>query len=682
MQSVKKELRSLVSYKKFLVILIPVVVLLSIPQITHAETPGVILRFFETVIGNSIYEALGKLLVGIGNFVLTIASLYLRICGTLFNGAMSLTLNMSEFVNNNPAINIVWRVIRDFTGIFFIFLLIWNSIKMILGKNDSGVKSLILNIVVCGLLINFSLFFTKAIVDASNILSLSIYRAIAPGEVISVTDTSATGKISEWGKQVFNDNGIANVFMSALKIPSIYDPNYIAKDKAQKLENSGAISVYFKTAIATFMGAAIMVIAGTNFAIAAVLFLGRFAALILLMAFSPIAFLGDVFPDLKKKKKKWWSTLSGQATFAPVYLLLIYVAMKIVTDERFKAALGSNDPNVTFSAALSGNGPMGVFMQYGIVIYFITTALIVAKDMSGEVGKMSTKYGGLASGFLLQNTLGRGSKMVLKSEAFQKLATNAPSLGVFAKKGLTTLTKAEYGGSKGGYDKRFKDYSKDLSDLGKDIKANPNVIKAKLNDKMDEWREKSINIDKIHADEKTKINKEIMDLVTKNAELEGKKRDSLSGIEKDELEAKIQKNKSTIESKKTERTKLEEKQKKEKDSFAAPDAEKKYEKAQKENIEKEEEKKRKETYIKNIEPRKTIISGVGRALTGNFLTAKAREDAASEVRKSMGKSKKDKAWKDILDLAKESEDKPEKDEKPDGKGEKGGDKPPKADDGH
>ena len=64
-------------------------------------------------------------------------------------------------------------------------------------------------VVIAGVLINFSLFFTKIAIDTSNLVSLAFYRAIAPNSF------SQSG--GNYLQNAFTRGGISDEFMNALK---------------------------------------------------------------------------------------------------------------------------------------------------------------------------------------------------------------------------------------------------------------------------------------------------------------------------------------------------------------------------------------------------------------------------------------------------------------------------------
>ncbi len=317
-----------------------------------------------------------------------------QLSGTLLDYSITWTMNLSDFVEKIPAIELAWKTIRDFATMTFIFLILYHAISMILGLEGLG-KKFIINLVVAGLLINFSLFFTKVIIDASNIVTMQFYNSI------STTD-GATGNIS-------------GVFMQQLKMQSILDQTNAA--------GSGATAGSSVTTL--IMGSILMLIATFTFFAAACLFLMRSAMLIFLMALSPFAYIGNVIPDTGQgaasMSKKWWPQLLSQCTFAPVFLLLVYIGMKILSSKEFLDRVHHADSLVA------------IIFNYAIVIMFFLFALVIAKDSgtwgAGQVigwGKSLQKWG---QGVVGRNTLGIGARYIGKKYDAAEASLKSTSIG-------------------------------------------------------------------------------------------------------------------------------------------------------------------------------------------------------------------------------------------------------------
>src|SRR3989338_1077359 len=81
-----------------------------------------------------------------------------------FNALISIGLS-SEMTSTSTFLSNAWTVVRDLSNIFFILILLYISIKTILGLGGHEVKKMIFHVIIMALLINFSMFFTKVVID-------------------------------------------------------------------------------------------------------------------------------------------------------------------------------------------------------------------------------------------------------------------------------------------------------------------------------------------------------------------------------------------------------------------------------------------------------------------------------------------------------------------------------------
>jgi hypothetical protein len=548
-------------------LIILLVVVATFPDVAHAFNA-------ETYISKAIAWIFNTILMPVAGTILYLA-------GTLLNISIDQSLRISTIVDNVNSIEIAWKTIRDLVSMFFIFIILYISIRTILGFEDKT-KKLIINLVIAGLLINFSLFFSKVIIDASNVLAYGFYNAMPTnGERVSNTARAP------W------NYGISGLFMQQLKIQSNFKPYNPANPSQVKVVESGKAK-FLDTIIQGIMGVVLTLVAAFIFFAAAILFMIRIAMLIFLMALSPIAFVGMILPATKKYSDKWWDYLLKQSFFAPIYLGLTYIAVKIVSDPAFSQRLGVSAED-SFAAGVAKSGAL--FLNYVIVIIFFVAALLSAQEF-GAVGASTLSGWGKdlrkwGAGKLGQQSLGRLARSVSNSERFKNFATRNPNLATFAAGGLKTVSGASFGGTKGGYDKSFDTYSKNRQELAKKLGSSKDVVNARVRE-----YEQKLN------SEKDKYNRALA-LAT-----DPKSSAMVAGRSK-----KI-----------------------------AEEAQKRIAEMEKTNVEeirKKAENERKEEFAKNLE--------------GGFnpFTKKARQNAAEAIRREMKKSKKDKAWDDLQNALKE-----------------------------
>lgn len=486
------------NYKKIFLsmILLVIVGAFLVPQKTSAADLISTISCATAGVGcQAAGDVVVELAKSVANVFLGLTSYLVYASGYALNVSIKLTLGINEIVKNTPVIDNLWIVIRNISSILIIFFLLYTSIMTIVDGGTGKVKELVGKIILAGLLINFSLFFTKAMIDASNLVSMQFYNAIAPA--------------SDRG-----DGGLSDVFMGALKIQKIYDPIESGVGSALKTTNM-SVSIL----IGMVGGIIMMIFASISFLGAAVAIAIRTGVLIFLMATSPVWFLGMIFPEIKKRVSgEWWGLLTNQLLFLPLYLLLTYLAMTLISDSGFMSFIQSK-------TGVGGDGSFvakqaGIIIQYAVAIMFITFPLLAA----AKFGAMGTKFAegmtegfkkkiygapGNAGGWFGQRTLGRLAKYSQDKVASNAFLRRNPFIATTVNNTLGGVASTTFGGTKGGYADRYKktveakqkylEKSIKLSD-----KEKTNVVSAGLQD----WKDK---------DEKLKTAYETADKIAKNA---------------------------------------------------------------------------------------------------------------------------------------------------------------------
>ena len=121
--------------------------------------------------------------------VYTPATWILALGGSIFDALTAFSL--SSTVINDPFVQTGWTMVRDIANAVFIFLLLYLGIKTVLGLGDW--KKPVGMIIVVALLMNFSLFFTKVVIDVSNLAAYQFYNAIGGGSEAVRVNQAALG---------------------------------------------------------------------------------------------------------------------------------------------------------------------------------------------------------------------------------------------------------------------------------------------------------------------------------------------------------------------------------------------------------------------------------------------------------------------------------------------------------
>ncbi len=430
----------------------------------------------------------------------------------LFNAMLFYTLNSALY---GSFIASAWIVVRDLSNIFFILLLLYTAMKLILGIGGAEVKKMIATIVVGALLINFSMFITRIVIDATNILALIFYNKLSTvvinkkGELVDLKNTDPKNKGADISGALTNNidptNNLDNTFFNKVREESFL-PNQLTGAEGGTgtiIASAGAGALIGSvvpgvgTAVGAVVGGAlgggasyflltgteasmvptpillgILISSGLVFAFAAYAFfmasfafLGRLIELWLLIIFSPFAFMSFSVPELRKVDylgwDAWLKRLTTVAFMAPIFMFFMYVIFKIVQTKPFESIVGGadylNNKQDWMSIMLLLIIPMAM------IIIMLLKAIKFAKEGGGELGNMVVKYGTMAAGMVGGLALGAatgGASLAgtqLIGRAAGNLSKTGGTLHTFAQKnkfGEFLYKKAKYLGNDASFDIR------------------------------------------------------------------------------------------------------------------------------------------------------------------------------------------------------------------------------------
>ena len=421
----------------------------------------------------------------------------------------------------------VWKIVRDSFNVLFVFILLWAGITQIIGIAKTNTKQIIIGVVIAGLLINFSMFFARVLIDVSNMTSTSLYNQIVS------TSGSATSNFS-LSSGLTQGLGVAAITITnSNAFTADWNNGNSEIGKASGVLNTFQIILLFVMQIAVYL------IAAFAFISVCILFIGRIVMLTLLLALSPIGFLGTsaiggVLSKVRDASKWWWDEFSAQLFVTPIFLLLIFITIKVAN------GVGSTEMN-SILEAMKGDSIKSVdftmFLKFGIVIFLILKTVEITKKSSGSVGQSINSFGSKAVGFglgvatgggamLARRTIGAGLSNIAKGnnrvgnflqerKAKGSIMANIALRG--AEKGAKTsfdIRNTELGKSmvkksgidananipefmkakKGGYDQAQKDFEKGQTESAEKLKTGE-FAKQEIRNKI--WEEKVTTATKI-----------------------------------------------------------------------------------------------------------------------------------------------------------------------------------------
>ena len=327
-----------------------------------------------------------------------------------------------------------WQIVRDICNIFFVIILVWVGLMTVFKTSSYNPKKVLATLVINALLINFSLFVTRVVIDVSNITARVFYHSVevcdgpcqkdAQG-VIQNTKPGIGGytPLSEKIVSAFNPQKIFS--MNVLSASSMLPDNGTTAQGGAKTLSVGDSEYAGYYLVVSLIAALILFAIAMMFWKTAFFFLGRVIGLYMAMIFSPFAFLArDGVPIVGNIKKLSWNTWLGDlikyATLAPIFVFFLYVIYSFLETDFLKVyqeKIGTNFFETVVYIAI----PM-------LIVYFmINQGVKIAEEYAGDFGKQVQGFAqkatgivaggalGVATGgaaFLGRNAVGRGLRLI------------------------------------------------------------------------------------------------------------------------------------------------------------------------------------------------------------------------------------------------------------------------------
>lgn len=275
---------------------------------------------------------------------------------------------------SNGGLEQAWKFFRDIANAVFAVIFLWVIFSQIsnVGVSNYGIKKILPRLIIGALLVNLSFYLCQLAVDLSNILGFSL-KGVLEGAASGISTQSA-----EVG--TFN-----NLIVGGLAIVGI------------------GLFIFLAVSIPTIMALLLALL------VVLVILIVRQAAVILLIAISPLAFAAWLLPNTENLFKKWVSMFRGLLIVFPV-ISLLYGAGKLAG--AVLAAVGTNDPNnpkeTMQVAALAAS-----ILPLGATPFVLKSSLNSLGSFAGKLGGLS----GLANkklGGAIGNSIGNSRLNDLK----------------------------------------------------------------------------------------------------------------------------------------------------------------------------------------------------------------------------------------------------------------------------
>ncbi len=277
-----------------------------------------------------------------------------------FSIVVQLSLNSTAYALD--FLSTGWETVRDIANMAFIFILIYIALTVMLAAETSGTIKTLAVVIVIALLVNFSFFFTRVVIDAGNIVAVQFYNAIP------LDEKSQTGGFISGTKT----KDLSLSIMNAVKPQELLNVAMLKKVQETTGSNWGTVGVY----LVLFLSVAAMLwMLFFAFLQVGIKFMMRIVGLWFVLIASPLAFVAKTMKQTSHFFDDWLQYLIKFSFYPAIFLFMFWILTKFTT-----SILSSGDKN-----GISGNGslmnslfqttPTGGSVELGTVAVIATVAI-------------------------------------------------------------------------------------------------------------------------------------------------------------------------------------------------------------------------------------------------------------------------------------------------------------------
>jgi len=297
----------------------------------------------------------------------------------------------NDFINS-PVVTKGWTIIRDLANMFFLVMMLVIAFGTVLKIEQYSYKRHLATLLIMAVLVNFSRMICGLIIDL--------------GQVVMLTFMSVIKGVAETN------------FANMLGLNEVLTLSPATED----ISILGAIGTVFYALILVIISLVVCLVF-------LVILVFRIVMLWILVAISPIAFIGQVLPGMQQYARQWWQKFTHQVIVGPVLAFFLWLTLAVgqVTTtgenlpitEHFKQGLpleqqqeltsgvgkrvgGVAGGGGELTASLSKMGTADRLMGFAITIAMLIGGLMAAQQLgvagSQMAGKAMSKIQAYASG--------------------------------------------------------------------------------------------------------------------------------------------------------------------------------------------------------------------------------------------------------------------------------------------
>jgi len=313
-----------------------------------------------------------------------------------FSIVVQLSLNSTAYALD--FLSTGWTTVRDIANMAFIFILIYIALTVMLAAETSGTIKTLAVVIVIALLVNFSFFFTRVVIDAGNIVAVQFYNAIPNvGPLI--------------GDPVTGAKDLSLSIMGAINPQELLNSQML--DRARKMAQGdwGGMAVLSVIYISV---AAIFWILFFAFLQVGIKFMMRIVGLWFVLIASPLAFVAKTMKQTSHFFDQWLGYLIKFSFYPAIFLFMFWILTKFTT------SILSSGGNGTIMGALytaptsaaAEVSTMAVIATIMIRMGFVVAVLYVGLKVSDWIVKEGSSVASKITGWSTGKAFGSGASVL------------------------------------------------------------------------------------------------------------------------------------------------------------------------------------------------------------------------------------------------------------------------------
>jgi hypothetical protein len=323
-------------------------------------------------VGEAIVDSFNNVINSVLHWVIMGLAHFFAFLATMLMDYLVKVAAFNHFIDLE-AVEVGWKLVRDFCNMFFIVLLMVIAVSTIIRVEAYNYKKMLPKLLIMAVLINFSKMFTGLLIDLSQVVTLTFVDAF---------------------KDAAGGNMIKGFGFDAIM-------TFARENTTKDISNTTVLAALM---MALFAGVIVVIVV----AILLIIFLMRIVAFWILIILSPFAYLLSASGGIGSKyADQWWSEFAKYLIVGPVLAFFLWLSLGIMGKVQ---GISQQDLGAMFlEDKLEASGSWGItkFLESDVFMNFlISVAMLIGSLVAAQqIGAAGASAAGSALGAIKKDAM-------------------------------------------------------------------------------------------------------------------------------------------------------------------------------------------------------------------------------------------------------------------------------------